>query len=244
MSLRLCGFKNSDIPMIVRIPCAISNSYLLLGERPILVDTGAPGDLKRILAALQANGVKPKQLALILLTHGHSDHAGCAAELKRRTGAQLALHQSDAALARSGHNGVLAPTSQLGRFIRPFVDQPFEAFEPDLLFRDGFSLEPHGVKGRVLATPGHTPGSASVVLGSGEAIIGDVLRGSMVWPNKAAPHFFCHDPELNTRSLVRLAREGLLRCYPGNFGSFPGSELHRFLATANGEVLEFSGEPV
>jgi len=230
--------------MIVRIHCAISNCYLLLGERPVLVDTGAPGDLKRILAALKAHGLEPKQLALILLTHGHSDHAGCAAELKRRSGAQIALHISDAALARSGHNGVLAPTSELGRFIRPFVDQPFEAFEPDLLFRDGFSLEPHGVKGRVLATPGHTPGSASVVLGSGEAIIGDVLRGSMVWPNKAGTHFFCNDPELNTRSIVRLAREGLLRCHPGNFGSFPGSELHRFMTTVSGEVMELSGEPV
>jgi len=128
--------------------------------------------------------------------------------------------------------------------VRPFVDEQFEAFEPDLLFRDGFSLEPHGVKGRVLATPGHTMGSASVVLDSGEAVIGDVLRGSLLWPNKAREHYFCNDPELNTRSIVRLAREGLLRCHPGNFGSFPGSELHRFLRTADGDVMQLSGEPV
>ncbi|HKB58364.1 MAG TPA: MBL fold metallo-hydrolase [Lacunisphaera sp.] len=230
--------------MIVRIKGAISNCYLLMGDRPMLVDTGAPGDLKRILAALQANGVEPRQLALILLTHGHSDHAGCAAELKRRSGAQIALHAGDAALARSGQNGVLAAQDLIGRIVRPFVNEQFEAFEPDLLFRDGFSLEPHGVRGRVLATPGHTFGSASVVLASGEAVIGDVLRGSMVWPNKASLHFFCNDPETNTRSIVRLAREGLLRCHPGNFGSFPGSELHHFRVTASGEVLELSGEPV
>lgn len=230
--------------MLIRIKGAISNCYLLLGDRPLLVDTGAPGDLKRILAALSAHGVEPRQLALILLTHGHSDHAGCAAELKRRSGAQIALHAGDAALAHSGQNGVLAAQDLIGRIVRPFVNEQFEAFEPDLLFRDGFSLEPHGVKGRVLATPGHTFGSASVVLGSGEAIIGDVLRGSMVWPNKASPHFFCNDPETNTRSIVRLAREGLLRCHPGNFGSFPGSELHRFRLTASGDVLELSGEPV
>jgi glyoxylase-like metal-dependent hydrolase (beta-lactamase superfamily II) len=230
--------------MLIRIKCAISNCYLLLGERPVLVDTGAPGDLGRILSALKKQGVEPKQLALILLTHGHSDHAGCAAELKRRSGANIALHLGDAALARSGENGILAAQDWMGRLVRPFVNEPFEAFEPDLLFRDGFSLEPHGIKGRVLATPGHTPGSASVLLGSGEAIIGDVLRGSMLWPNKASPHFFCNDPELNTRSIVRLAREGLLRCHPGQFGDFPGKELGRFLTTDTGDVMEFSGEPV
>jgi len=230
--------------MLVRIQGAISNCYLLLGDRPVLVDTGAPGDLKRILSALKANGVRPKDLALILLTHGHGSHSGCAAELRRRSGAKIVLHQGDAELVRNGENGVLAPTSSLARIIRPFVDEPFEAFEPDVLFRDGFSLEPYGAKGRVLATPGHTLGSASVILGAGEAIIGDVLRGSMLLPNKAREHFFCNDQELNTRSIVRLAREGLMRCYPGNFGSFSGSELHRFLATSTGEVMELSSEPV
>jgi len=230
--------------MLVRIRCAISNCYLLLGERPVLVDTGAPGDLKRILSALKAHDLEPRQLALILLTHGHGDHAGCAAELKRRSGAQIALHTADAALARSGRSGVLAVQDVLGRLMRPFIDEEFEPFEPDLLFEQGIALEPYGLRGRVLPTPGHTPGSVSVVLANGEALIGDVLRGSLVWPNKAREHYFCNDPERNQRSIVRLAREGLIRCHPGNFGSFPGSELGKFLTTDTGEVMALSGEPV
>ena len=71
--------------MLVRIHGAISNCYLLLGDKPMLVDTGAPGDLKRILSALKVNGVRLKDLALILLTHGHSSHAGCAADRRTRT---------------------------------------------------------------------------------------------------------------------------------------------------------------
>lgn len=230
--------------MLIRIKGAISNCYLLLGERAVLVDTGAPGDLRRILAALRAVKLEPKDLALILLTHGHSNHAGCAAELRRRSGARVAIHTGDADLVRLGRNGILATQDTLGRLLRPFVDEEFEPFEPDLVFRDGFSLEPHGIKGKVLATPGHTPGSASVVLASGEAIIGDVLRGSFLWPNKSRPHWFCNDPESNARSLVRLAREGLLRCHPGVFGSFPGTELGQYLNTGGGEVLELSGRPV
>jgi len=230
--------------MLFRIRGAVSNCYLLLGEQPVLVDTGAPGDLKRILAALKENGVEPGQVGLILLTHGHSDHAGCAAELRRRTGAQIAMHAGDAALARSGQNGVLAAQDMMGRLVRPFVDEPFEPFEPDVVFREGISFEPYGLRGKVLPTPGHTPGSCSVILASGEALIGDVLRGSLVWPNKARPHWFCHDPDLNMRSIARLAREGLLRCHPGNFGSFPGSELGRYFDTTTGEVFELSGTPV
>jgi glyoxylase-like metal-dependent hydrolase (beta-lactamase superfamily II) len=230
--------------MLIRIKGAISNCYLLLGEKPVLVDTGAPGDLRAILAAFQAHKVNPKSLALILLTHGHSDHAGCAAELRRRTGAQIAIHAGDTPLVRAGRNGVLAVQDTLGRILRPFVDEEFEAFEPDLVFHEGITLEPYGLRGRVLPTPGHTGGSVSLVLASGEALIGDVLRGSLVWPNKARDHYFCNDPARNQRSIVRLAREGLLRCHPGTFGSFPGSELGRYLSTDGGEVLELSGETV
>jgi glyoxylase-like metal-dependent hydrolase (beta-lactamase superfamily II) len=228
--------------MLVRIKGAISNCYLLLGDRPVLVDTGAPGDLRRILSSLKSYGVQPIDLALILLTHGHSDHAGCAAELRRRAGTKVALHAADSPLAESGRNGVLAPQEMLGRIVRPFVDEQFEAFAPDLAFHTDFDLEPYGVKARVLLTPGHTLGSCSVVLGSGEALIGDVLRGSLMWPNKARPHYFCNDPELNQRSMVRLAREGLLRCHPGHFGSFPAAELGRYADPGTGEVLELSGE--
>ena len=105
---------NQIFPVLIRIKGAISNCYLLLGDRPVLVDAGAPGDLPQILVALKKHGVELKQLALILLTHGHSDQAGCAAELHRRSGALVALHTADAALARSGQNGILAPTSAIG----------------------------------------------------------------------------------------------------------------------------------
>ena len=139
--------------MLIRIQGAISNCYLLRSKQPVLVDAGAPGDLSRIMAGLRREGVEPNTLALILLTHGHSDHAGCAAELRRRTGAKIALHLADAPLVRAGRNGVLAPQDALGRLIRPFVDEPFEAFEPDLLFNEGLSFEPYGLNARILPTP-------------------------------------------------------------------------------------------
>lgn len=228
--------------MLVRIKGAISNCYLLLADKPVLVGAGASGDLKAILAAFKHHQVEVSRLALILLTHGHSDHAGCAAELRRRSGAQIALQAADAPLVRAGRNGMIVVQDWLGRILRPLVDEQFEPFEPDLAFEAGLDLAPYGLRARVLLTPGHTPGSVSLVLANGEALIGDVLRGSLVWPNKAREHYFCNNPTVNQQSIVKLAREGLLRCHPGTFGSFPGTELGRFLSTGGGEVLELSRE--
>jgi hydroxyacylglutathione hydrolase len=50
----------------------------------VLVDNGSRGDLDRIVLALRAHSVAPKDLDLIVQTHGHADHAGCAARASVR----------------------------------------------------------------------------------------------------------------------------------------------------------------
>ena len=44
----------------------------------------------------------------------------------------------------------------------------------DLVVEDELSLRDHGIPGTVLHTPGHSPGSLSVVLDTGEAFVGDL----------------------------------------------------------------------
>lgn len=58
-----------------------SNAYIVVGARPILIDTGAQGDAARIVAGCAAAGVTIRDLALILHTHVHSDHFGNTASL-------------------------------------------------------------------------------------------------------------------------------------------------------------------
>jgi len=66
------------------------NVYLILDERPILVDAGmmAGPTLKNI-----KRYIDPKKIEMIVLTHCHHDHSGAAPQLKDATGARLLLSE-------------------------------------------------------------------------------------------------------------------------------------------------------
>jgi hydroxyacylglutathione hydrolase len=131
-----------------------------------IVDPG--GDLDRIEAAIAQVGLKPEK---ILLTHGHIDHAGGAAELRERLG------------------GI--PIEGPHEHERPLLDNlekqaetygvEARAVTPDRWLADGDTVTVAGHTFEVLHCPGHSPGS--VVLfnrAQGFALMGDVLfQGSI-----------------------------------------------------------------
>ena len=87
---------------IIKIRLPWSNVHLILGDRSVLVDSGSAGDLVRIVAALRAHGADPKDLPAIVQTHGHADHAGCAASLRDLSDAPVIIHRDDAEMLRLG----------------------------------------------------------------------------------------------------------------------------------------------
>ena len=84
------------------------------------------------------------------------------------------MHGTNEEIKPYGLNGKL--TNLLIKLIMP--KQPFDGVIPDILIDDELSLEEFGVKGRAIFTPGHTPGSISIILDSGEAIVGDLVNGA------------------------------------------------------------------
>ncbi len=86
------------------------NAYLLLGRRPVIVDAGTPGSGHKIHDRITALGVDPADVSLIVITHGHIDHFGSAAELHRLTGAPSpATSPTSDRIARAGSANVSAP---------------------------------------------------------------------------------------------------------------------------------------
>ncbi len=219
--------------IVLQISLGWANVFIIRGKRPVLVDTGFPGSADTIVEKLRQSGIEPDWLSLILITHGHSDHFGSAAELKRLTGAPVAVHRLDAEYLIAGHDPELQPTGFIGRTLIPAMRRrgPAQAppVKPDVLIGEELDLKKYGVDGKVIHTPGHTPGSLSVILPNGECIVGDLIMRGLVrfWqPNR--PLFADNIPQLN-KSLDLLLRKRPTKIYCTHGGPFnPSAVARRF----------------
>jgi hydroxyacylglutathione hydrolase len=216
--------KRSAVIPIAITPFGFINAYLLQGARSVLVDTGYPGSDEVILEQLSGHGVDPGEVSLILITHGHTDHFGGAFELKERTGAPVAVHRLDAESLRSGGNPPLHPVGTVGRLFRSLLAErgAHEArpFEPDILIEGQMSLEEFGVEGQVIPTPGHTPGSISVMLPGGDVIVGDLIMGGMIHRRQPNLPLFADDIEQVKESIKSVMRLSPKRIFPTHGGPF------------------------
>jgi hydroxyacylglutathione hydrolase len=130
-------------------------------RKAAVVDPG--GDLERVLAVLDAEGL---QLEKILLTHGHLDHAGATAELARRGGLPV----------EGPHEGDRFWIEQMPQQAKMFGFAHGESFEPTRWLHDGDIVTVGDETLRVLHCPGHTPGHVVFFHEGGRfAIVGDVL---------------------------------------------------------------------
>lgn len=84
------------------------NIYLLVDDALVLVDTGMPGNTDNILRYIKELGREPKDLASIIITHGHTDHIGSLYNLRDATGAKTIAHVDEVMQNREGKY-VLSP---------------------------------------------------------------------------------------------------------------------------------------
>ncbi len=155
--------------MIVPVTPFQQNCTLIWNEgtkRGVVIDPG--GDLDVIRQALKQAGMSVDR---ILLTHGHIDHAGGAADLKAELGVPLeGPHQAD-------------------RFLLDHLEQTAAGYGiegarnvvPDAWLSEGQKIDIGGIAFDVLHCPGHSPGSVVFVNKEQKfAIVGDVLfQGSV-----------------------------------------------------------------
>ena len=133
-----------------------------------LIDTSTAGHDGAILDGLgSVAGSTGRDVAIrdVLLTHGHDDHTGSAAALAERSGARILGPTGDASVIEGDS---AAPVPSLRDWEVPLYEQALQHVPPappvqiDVLVDDGAILD-WEVPGRIVAAPGHTPGSVAVL---------------------------------------------------------------------------------
>lgn len=163
---------------VVCIPAGISNAYLLGTEEGfVLVDSGTPGNEKKILRAVREHLGKNATPCAIVLTHGHFDHSGSALALARRWGVRIHVHRLELPFV-DGTNHYPPADPAVGGFLAQMM-----RFAPN----QKIDLSPHVTALRlselpwlagwkIIETPGHSPGHISLFRpADGTLIAGDAF---------------------------------------------------------------------
>ncbi len=204
-------------PGVHRVRGLMSVPHVLVdADGAVLLDTGFPGDLARIRRALAAAGVGPRDVRAILLTHGHLDHAGNAAALRRETGAPIYAHpleqaHLDGKFRYRGLAWICGALEAAGRALTRY-----EPAAIDVPLADGDVLPFWGGL-RVVHLPGHTLGHCGFysarhgLLFSGDLWVRFMMRTQM------SPAVFSDDISLVPASMRKARAFGARWVVPGHY---------------------------
>ena len=124
-----------------------ANTYVIKDEITLLIDPGRENYLVQSLEEMREDGIDPKEVDLIAVTHLHPDHCNATASLKEVSGAKVALHSTQIEYLD------IMP-EEASRFLGVGIAKEFEA---DFVLEASLNLG--NIELRILHTPGHSPES-------------------------------------------------------------------------------------
>ena len=192
----------------------------------VLLDTGFPGDAKRIRKVMDRVGVGPQDVRAILLTHGHIDHAGNVVELKAWTGAPVYAHP----LEQTHIDGVF-PYRGLARVCGALeaAGRRITAYQPgriDVHLRDGDVLPFWGGL-RVVHLPGHTLGHCGFYSEKHDLLFSGDLWVRFLMRTQTSPAIFSDDVTLVPASMRKARAIGAHWIVPGHYDLPNATRLKR-----------------
>ena len=213
----------------------IDRCYIIRSEGIIMIDGGAPKKRKAFLSAIQPLSIKPEDIRLMVITHGHWDHIGSAKEIKDLTGAKIAMHWKERDCLEKSLKPLPSGVTVWGsifvtimKAFTPLIHIP--ATDVDIVLGDAdVPLTDYGIPGKILYTPGHSMGSVSVLLETGDAFVGDLaMRG---FPLRLSPGLpvLAEDMRQVRESWKSLLDAGAKTVYPAHGKPFSSDIIREAL---------------
>jgi glyoxylase-like metal-dependent hydrolase (beta-lactamase superfamily II) len=192
--------------------------YLVAFEdHAALIDAGCGHANETLLQNIEAAGVTPKDIELLLITHCHFDHTGGARWLRERLGCTVAMHELDAPFLESGDNIVTA-ASWYGSTLAPcIVDRKLSGSTEEIRFGERII--------RAIHIPGHSLGSVAYVTTSAGLKI--VFAQDVHGPLHPSLFSDADDYQISLQRLIDLDADVLCE---GHFGIYKGrKDIVRFI---------------
>lgn len=219
----------------------ITASYLIRGSKPCLIETGTALSAPVVIEGLESLGVGAADLATIVVTHIHLDHAGGVGDIARAyPNATVVVHER-------GARHLIDPTRLVASARMVFGSQMDRLFG-DLKPTEAERIVALGDVGSVDLGDGrylhafHNPGHASHHVGLVDSQTGDLYTGdaagvyvqqtAQVRPATPPPDF---DLDLALQSLRKMAEVGPTRLLFSHYG--PVTAIEETLSASREELI-------
>jgi hydroxyacylglutathione hydrolase len=191
------------------------NSFLLIEDQIIIVDSGYGNHYKKIINYFRVNQIDKSLVSLIILTHAHLDHYDNVIKLKDYFQAPILVNKKAEKHFLNGTNEFTEPKNILAMILKIlFYKAKLNNIDPDITIENEFSISKYGVNGTVLSTPGHTAGSLSIIINKNECLSGDLYINLSFNEFKSA--WFINNNEQYLNSIIKLKELKIRKIFPSH----------------------------
>ena len=160
-----------------------------------------------------------------------------ARRIKEITKSKIAMHNQEKDWLEKGLKPLPPGLSAWGNVLCVMMKTlftPFRTITPAdvdiVLDNNEFSLADYGIAGKVIYTPGHSSGSVSVLLETGEAFVGDLAMNTLPMTFRPGLPVFGDNMDMIKNSWKTLLNQGAKKVYPGHGEPFSVSVIEKELA--------------